>query len=352
MRYEPVHRTILAVDIERFGGQGRTDRIRAELRKALDDLLEKALAGVSISESDCHRADIGDGVLVLFSPEVSKLRLIDPFVPGLAAGLEAYNRRARVEARLRVRVVLHAGEVVADEHGYFGADLNHAFRLLDSTALRRHLATTDAPLTLIVSQAIHDGIIKHRFGGLDPSNYQPVQVTTKQAQRLRAWIWAPPHRTNETDDDPRLVERIQRAFAHEEPMTEWSAILARASTQRADRSAVVVQHPTAEGEPLESAPRDDPGYQFLASADAEEYLQQEVGMMSENDRDEILATAMSRYLEMSPAGTVRSSRLLAWQLLTRVALNHRRLRGRQGVRSELSGGRPLAWNVSHSSTRD
>lgn len=352
MRYEPVHRSIMAVDIEGFGRRDRTDRIRVELREALFDLLEKALARISISASDCHRADLGDGVLVLFSPQVSKLRLIDPFVPGLAAGLEAYNRGARVEARLRVRVVLHAGEVVADEHGYVGADLNLAFRLLDSAVLRRHLAATDAPLALIVSQAIHDGIISHRYGGLDPSSYQPVRVTTKKAQPLRAWIWAPPHPTDETDDDAWLVERIQRAFAHEEPTTEWAAILARASTQRGDTPAVVIQRPTAEGKRLESALQDDPGYQFLAGVDAEEFLRQEVGMMSERDRDEILATAMSRYLEMSQAGTVRSSRLLAWQLLTRVALSHWRLRDRQGVRSELAGGRSLAWNLSQSSARD
>ncbi len=343
MGYEPVHRTILIVDIEDYEAADRTDQIRVALRKALDNLLCMALAQASITESNYRRADTGDGVVVLLSAEVSKLRLIDPFVPRLAAGVKAYNHGVGTEARMRLRVVVHAGEVIADEEGYFGEDLNHAFRLLDSMALRRQLAATDAPLALIVSQAIHDGIIKHHYGGLDPSSYHPVRVTAKKDQRLRAWVWTPPPRSSEIDDDAWLVERIQRAFAHEEPTTEWSAIL------HEDAPAVVAQPPPAEWEWQESGPWDDQGYKFLASAHADEYLRREFGLTSERDRDEIVAKAVWRYLEGCEAATVRSSKALAWQTLTRVALSHLRRRVRQGAPSELSGERSLAWNASHGS---
>src|SRR6266508_816014 len=132
----PVRRGILALDIEGFGHQGRTDPHSAHLRTRLHALLDHALRAAEIPpEQVAARSDLGDGILVLFDPAVPAATLLHPLLSTLTTKLTTDNQQATGPGRLRLRVAVHEGHVLADPHGHTGEDLNHAFRLLDAPPL-------------------------------------------------------------------------------------------------------------------------------------------------------------------------------------------------------------------------
>ena len=190
---EPVHRTILALDIEGYTRPDRRDSDRLRMRSALYHLLEQALRRAGIAPGEYMWSDQGDGVLVLLSAEVPKTRVLPWLVLRLAAALSRYNRAAPPRQRVRLRVVLHAGEVARDAYGHASKDLNLTFRLLDSDALRGPLAQGDASLVLLVSHSIFDDIVRQGYHGIDPAAFQPLHVVAKNTH-ARAWLYLPGRR--------------------------------------------------------------------------------------------------------------------------------------------------------------
>jgi class 3 adenylate cyclase len=159
MRAEPEHRAILALDIQGFGRLERSNLARARMRTGLHRLLGSAMTAAEIDPEHIEQTEYGDGVMVLLGPQVSKARLLHPLLPRLVSGLARYNRTAPDAARLRLRVALHAGELLRDAHGITGEDLIFAFRLLDADVVRAHLTQAVADLVLVVSDAIFQGIV-------------------------------------------------------------------------------------------------------------------------------------------------------------------------------------------------
>ncbi len=94
----------------------------------------------------------------------------DPILSGLLA---EYNSAQTIspggDRRIRVRVVVHAGEVQSDGHGNFGEALDVAFRLLDSAEAKEALRRTSAPLALVVSEDIYHSIVRHGYEGSGPT---------------------------------------------------------------------------------------------------------------------------------------------------------------------------------------
>jgi hypothetical protein len=190
MRAEPEHRGILAVDIQGFGRLDRSNPARARMRAGLHRILGNAMTAAGIDPEHIAQTEYGDGVVVLLDPQVSKARLLHPLLPRLVSGLARYNRTAPDAARLRLRVVVHAGELLRDDHGITGEDLVLAFRLLDADAVRAHLLQTETDLVLVVSDVIYQGIVKHAYGGIEPTRFQPVWASAKETS-VRAWLHVP-----------------------------------------------------------------------------------------------------------------------------------------------------------------
>ena len=133
----PVHRSIIAVDIE--GSTTRTNPVKGEIRRAMYDLVEQALE-VAVT-GDCLESltDRGDGVLVLIRPhdDVPKTVLLNQLVPLLSARLAEHNAQAPLPAlRIRLRVVVHAGEVHLDMRGWYGEAIDIAIRMPIKTVMR------------------------------------------------------------------------------------------------------------------------------------------------------------------------------------------------------------------------
>ena len=174
----PVHRSIVAVDVE--GSTKRTNPAKGKLRRILYDLLKRALEDAGIGPRHLEDlADRGDGVLILIRPydDVPKTVLIGRLIPALTALLAEHNAAvAEPELRMRLRAVVHAGEVHDDPWGFYGDDIDVAFRLLEAPTVKRVLRDApEAPLVLVVSEEIWAGIVRH--GYVDDGPYQRrVQV--------------------------------------------------------------------------------------------------------------------------------------------------------------------------------
>ena len=140
----PHHRIIVALDIER--STSRTDPVKAALRNKIYELFDAALQSAGIYRRHRDRfIDRGDGALALIHPvdQAHTALLLTHAIPALNRLLTEYNLSlpylSRTQRQLRVRVVVHAGEVHYDANGCFGEALDVAFRLLDAVQLKRAL---------------------------------------------------------------------------------------------------------------------------------------------------------------------------------------------------------------------
>jgi hypothetical protein len=187
----PKYRSIVAVDLE--GSTTRTNPVKGELRRVMYDLLGRSLAAAPITADHLEPlTDRGDGVLVLIRPhdDVPKTTLLDRLAPALNALLTAHNAAVTEPAlRMRMRMVVHAGEVHDDSRGFYGEAIDVAIRLLDSARVKGALRQSPAPLVLVVSEAIYSGIIAH--GYVDGERYRPLVRVLVTGKRHRGWVCVP-----------------------------------------------------------------------------------------------------------------------------------------------------------------
>lgn len=184
----PLYRSIVALDLE--GSTTRTNPVKGELRHVMYDLLEYSLEAAAITDDHLEQlTDRGDGVLMLVRPhdEVPKTILLDRLIPLLTALLVEYNEQSAL--RIRLRAVVHAGEVHADRRGWYGEAIDVAIRLLDARPVKRALKQAATPLVLVVSDEIYSGIVWH--GYVDASTYFP-RVRVRVGSRLHCgWLHVP-----------------------------------------------------------------------------------------------------------------------------------------------------------------
>jgi class 3 adenylate cyclase len=181
-------RTIVAVDIE--NSTSRTDHVKAQLRQALYDLLEKALHNGGLSDEDHDPfLDRGDGALTLVHPvdQAHKLRLLIDTIPELVRLLTRHNAQ-RPEHRFRLRVVVHAGQVRYDRRRCFGEALDLAFRLLEAPELKEALRGTTAPLVLVVSESIYRSVVLGGYDGIDEASFTPRVSTEINGWPHVGWV--------------------------------------------------------------------------------------------------------------------------------------------------------------------
>lgn len=182
----PQHRSILVIDVSGFG---RLDnRMQLNLRAVLGASVRAAFRAAGVAWFRLAVEDRGDGMIVLVPARVSKLDLLDPVLPRLTAAVRAYNASAGTTARIRLRVSLHAGEVLRDAAGWVGADVNLACRLVNGEPVYQRLRADDgADVVLVVSDLIYQGVVRHGYREVDPGRFTPVRVLAKEVD-VTAWL--------------------------------------------------------------------------------------------------------------------------------------------------------------------
>lgn len=81
------------------------------MRAGFYRVLREAFHAAGLVWSDTEHEDRGDGALVLISPLVSKVLLIDPLLSCLRATLAEYNRNAPLAERFRLRCAVIATSI-------------------------------------------------------------------------------------------------------------------------------------------------------------------------------------------------------------------------------------------------
>jgi hypothetical protein len=186
----PRRRIIVALDIE--NSTSRPDPVKAELRIMLYELFDAALrsAGVSARRRDPF-TDRGDGLLALIDP-ADQTPLLHLVIPVLGQLLASYNaslgRPGGRDRQLRVRVVVHAGNVHDDDNGYFGEALDAAFRLLDARPVKTALKTAQDPLLLVVSSDICDTVAPDDPGGPGRMSSSGLVTAHVAGHQYQGWI--------------------------------------------------------------------------------------------------------------------------------------------------------------------
>jgi transcriptional regulator with XRE-family HTH domain len=185
---QPLHRSIFAVDIEQSTEQNNSAKVA--LRKAMYDLLEESMVVSGITPP--HRepfVDRGDGILTLIHPvdDVPKTLLLSAVIPMLERLLAEYAERCP-DQRLRLRAVVHAGEVHFDGHGWFGEALDVAFRLLDAPEVKARFRKSERPLLLVVSDDIYSSVVRHGYAGIDMRAFAEVASVKVAGRRHRSWV--------------------------------------------------------------------------------------------------------------------------------------------------------------------
>ncbi|WP_327073633.1 hypothetical protein OHV13_13385 [Kitasatospora purpeofusca] len=184
----PINRTILVLDIE--GSGRRSDVEVAVLRRMMYTVLRGTLAAASVEASEYRTEDRGDGAFVLIDPSVPKPQLIRALLTHTPERLYDSNRLASSSVQVRLRIVVHSGEVTLDEHGALGADVVEAFRLLDTRELRAALESTTEASVLCVSDAVHRGVVRHRHPGIRAEHFHRFVTEAKEGE-LAGWIHDP-----------------------------------------------------------------------------------------------------------------------------------------------------------------
>ncbi|WIX88169.1 hypothetical protein [Amycolatopsis sp. DG1A-15b] len=197
------HCTLVVVDVAGFGRYARTNPNKLRVRQGMYCALERAFGAAGIPWAACRHADLGDGVLVLASAEITKTLFADLLLGALADELAAHNRVHPPQECIRLRLALHAGEVSYDEHGVTGTSILHAHHLVDAPVLKRALADTSAVLAVIASDWFFDEVVRHSerseagayrsvavAGGEGPAGAWIRLLGAPAAVRSRGLLWA------------------------------------------------------------------------------------------------------------------------------------------------------------------
>jgi hypothetical protein len=186
---EAAYSTIVAMDVEGFGDQRRTNPNQLALRHGVYQALESAFDDAGIGWDRCRVEDRGDGVFIVAPAAIPKVKFVRELPDAIARELRDHNASHPLEERIRLRMAVDAGQVDEDAHGVTGVSINRAFRLLDSAQLRMALASSPGVLGLIISSWFFNEVVLREHTSR-PGTYQRVRVSVKETD-TEAWVCLP-----------------------------------------------------------------------------------------------------------------------------------------------------------------
>ena len=140
--------------------------------------LQRSFAKARIGWGKCATEDRGNGVLVLLSLTVPKSSLVTRCRCSWPTRWPATTRHAPGEARIRLRMALHAGEVLPDAHGSAGTSINRAFRPDRGARPEPALQHSPGVLALIVSDWFYHEVVRHHRAAR-PSAFRQVRAAVQ-----------------------------------------------------------------------------------------------------------------------------------------------------------------------------
>jgi hypothetical protein len=193
-----IHRSfyaaILYFDMDRFGNDRLVDMDRTILRDDLQKLIKDAFVYTELESDSRYTGDTGDGVLLVINPKFDKSKLITEFIPRLEYNLNDRNRCAADFLQLKIRAVIHCGEILEDEpeitgKGVVSNEIIIAARLLDSEFLKTMVRDSNrrSPIALLVSDDFYNKILCQQTPVI-AKNFSKFDIPTKD-RSIPAWAY-------------------------------------------------------------------------------------------------------------------------------------------------------------------
>jgi hypothetical protein len=184
-----VRRLCLAAGID--GYYQNDNRAQTDLRRRLEDALERTLTSAGVTLDRTVRQDRDDGQLFLLPVGVKAETVVPALIRGLLERLDDDRSRAPLTP-LRLRVSVVPGIVTRAQDGYAGRPVALATLLADSQAVRDALeAQRTALLALIISDDLHRDVFKAGRDGADAAGFRRVAVGLPDGEwQEDAWVRA------------------------------------------------------------------------------------------------------------------------------------------------------------------
>jgi class 3 adenylate cyclase len=174
------HRVFAFADIEGSSRLSTPDKEQAQ--KDLAAMLETACAQAGIEKAAWD--DRGDGCLLVSLTDVPVRDVIASFAGSLDAALAT---RTVGETRLRVRLIVHQGDVLHGERGWRGPQLDRAARMVDATEVKAALkAAPDGRMAFVVAPELYHSVIRG-YPTPDPTAFRMRRLDTKEGP-LETWL--------------------------------------------------------------------------------------------------------------------------------------------------------------------
>ena len=175
------------LDVEDWSGRPAVNA--ANIQDALRRMEVRALASAQIDQAFVKRQARGDGAVLALPGDVAKEVITTQFVEALREAIEEHDADCDPRESIRIRLALHAGDVIEGEGEWAGQAVIAACRLVDSAVIKRVLAeSAPSPLALIVSSEWYDAVVKE--GHVASQGYRQVWAEAKTFAS-RAWVKVP-----------------------------------------------------------------------------------------------------------------------------------------------------------------
>jgi class 3 adenylate cyclase len=176
----PQHHVFAFIDIE--GSSRLSTPEKEQVQNDLAAMLEAASGRAGIESLAWE--DRGDGYLVVSLTDVPVRTVIESFAMSLDQALAARTIGA---TRLRVRTIVHQGDILSGERGWRGAELDRAARLVDAVEIKAALrATADGRMAFVVAPELYNSVIRG-YTAPDPSAFRMRRLNTKEGP-LDSWV--------------------------------------------------------------------------------------------------------------------------------------------------------------------
>lgn len=215
---------LISSDAEKYSSRNEVDQ--HELQRVIVDTYETAAREAGLDRSGWMVQPSGDGELAVLPRNQLMTQVIDKLPQAMCAALDAHNRAARTELRLRMRMALHEGLVQRSAGGYAGTGVITVSRIVDSPVARQALtACQDTDLVVLLSPILYNEYVRQGHTVLAPEEFREVTVSVKTF-RDTAWLHVPGHDVHslKLDEPAATPQRAAREPAPAAPAQERATV--------------------------------------------------------------------------------------------------------------------------------